>query len=120
MNGPWTLEQIYRWTDGDVRWDRFGDGPPLVLLHGTPFSSYVWRNIAPVLARRRTVYVWDMLGYGASEKRAGQDVSLAAQTRLFAALLDHWELDRPEVVAHDFGGLVSLRALLLERLERFL
>jgi pimeloyl-ACP methyl ester carboxylesterase len=115
MNGAWTLEQIYRSTDGDVRWDRTGDGPPLVLLHGTPFSSYVWRNIAPVLARRWTVYVWDMLGYGASEKRAGQDVSLAAQTRLFAELLDHWQLDEPPVVAHDFGGLVSLRALLLER-----
>jgi pimeloyl-ACP methyl ester carboxylesterase len=115
MNATWTLTQTYRAPGGEIRWDRFGDGPPLALLHGTPFSSYVWREIAPVLARRRTVYVWDMLGYGASEKRAGQDVSLAAQARLFAALLDHWRLDEPEVVAHDVGGLVSLRALLVER-----
>jgi pimeloyl-ACP methyl ester carboxylesterase len=109
------LTQTYPSSGGAVRWDRTGSGPPLVLLHGTPFSSYVWRRIAPVLARRWTVYAWDMLGYGASEKRAGQDVSLAAQTRLFAELLDHWQLDEPAVVAHDFGGLVSLRALLLER-----
>lgn len=115
MSTVWTLTQTYPSPGGDVRWDRLGDGPPLVLLHGTPFSSYVWRDIAPVLARDWTVYVWDMLGYGASEKRAGQDVSLAAQARLFAELLDRWELAEPVVVAHDFGGLVGLRTLLLER-----
>ena len=97
-----------------MRWDRLGEGPPLVLLHGTPFSSFVWRRIAPALAERWTVHVWDMLGYGESEQRDGQDVSLAAQTRIFAELLDLWQLDEPAVVAHDFGGAVSLRALLLE------
>jgi pimeloyl-ACP methyl ester carboxylesterase len=111
----WELTRTYRSAGGDVRWDRMGTGPGLVLLHGTPFSSYVWRRIAPALAREWTVHVWDMLGYGASEQRAAQDVSLAAQGRLFAQLLDHWELDAPAVVAHDFGGAVSLRALLLER-----
>jgi pimeloyl-ACP methyl ester carboxylesterase len=115
MCAEWTLSETYASGDGAVRWERMGDGPPLVVLHGTPFSSYVWRRIAPALTRRWTVYAWDMLGYGASEKRAGQDVSLAAQTRLFASLLDHWGLEEPAVVAHDFGGLVSLRALLLER-----
>ena len=85
----------------------------MVLLHGTPFSSYVWRDLAPALSARRTVYVWDMVGYGASEKRAGQDVSLAVQGELFTALLGHWGLDAPAVVAHDFGGAVALRAHLL-------
>jgi pimeloyl-ACP methyl ester carboxylesterase len=115
MSGDWSPARTHRSADGEVRWDRMGDGPPLVLLHGTPFSSYVWRRIAPALARDWTVHVWDMLGYGASEQRDGQDVSLAAQARLFAELLDHWRLDRPAVVAHDFGGAVSLRALLLEQ-----
>jgi pimeloyl-ACP methyl ester carboxylesterase len=107
------LGESYPSAGGEVRWDRMGSGRPLVLMHGTPFSSYVWRRVAPVLARDWTVYVWDMLGYGASEKRDGQDVSLAAQGALFAELLDHWRLDEPAVVAHDFGGAVSLRALLL-------
>ncbi len=37
---------------GTLRWDRLGpqDGPPVVLPHGTPFSSYVWHEIAPALA----------------------------------------------------------------------
>lgn len=109
----WTLGRRFRSDQGEVAWDRFGQGPPVVLLHGTPFSSYVWRDIAPALAVTHTVHVWDMVGYGASEKRSGQDVSLAFQGELFAALLGHWELESPAVVAHDFGGAVALRAHLL-------
>lgn len=43
----------------------------------------------------------------------GQDVSLAAQGRVFGELLAHWELAEPLVIAHDFGGAVALRAHLL-------
>lgn len=109
----WSLTQVHSSARGDVRWDRFGSGSPVVLMHGTPFSSFVWREIAPALAHRHTVYVWDMLGYGASEKRSGQDVSLAAQTLLFAEMVDAWSLESPAVVGHDFGGTVALRAHLL-------
>ncbi|KAB2339345.1 alpha/beta fold hydrolase [Actinomadura rudentiformis] len=109
----WKLGETYQSASGEVRWDAFGDGEPVVLLHGTPFSSYVWRAIAKALANGRRVYVWDMPGYGSSEMAAGQDVSLGAQGRLFAELLAHWRLDEPQVVAHDFGGAVALRAHLL-------
>ncbi|MCF6379104.1 alpha/beta hydrolase [Nocardioides KLBMP 9356] len=85
----------------------------MVLLHGTPFSSYVWRDVAPALAASHTVHVWDMPGYGASKKRDHQDVSLRSQGAVFAALLRHWDLASPAVVAHDFGGAVALRAHLL-------
>ncbi|MGH4035817.1 alpha/beta fold hydrolase [Actinomycetota bacterium Odt1-20B] len=110
----WNLEKSFETPDGTVRWSRSGQGDPVVLLHGSPFSSYIWREIAPALARTRTVYVWDLLGYGQSERRAGQDVSITAQARIFRRLLDHWGLERPGVVAHDIGGAVALRALLLE------
>ncbi|NIH81880.1 alpha/beta fold hydrolase [Amycolatopsis viridis] len=99
--------------DGTVRWTRSGAGSPVVLMHGTPFSSYVWRDVAAALADRHEVFAWDMLGYGQSEKRAGQDVSLGTQAKIFTSLLEHWGLDEPAVVAHDFGGVVSLRAHLL-------
>ncbi|GHD75911.1 oxidoreductase [Streptomyces mirabilis] len=59
------------------------------------------------------MFVWDMPGYGTSEKAAGQDVSLAAQGRVFTELLSHWGLTEPLVVAHDFGGAVALRTHLL-------
>jgi pimeloyl-ACP methyl ester carboxylesterase len=109
----WKLAETFQTPDGAVRWNRMGAGPPVVLLHGTPFSSVVWRAVARSLADSYEVYVWDMLGYGASDKHEGQDVSLAAQGRIFAELLQHWGLAEPAVVAHDFGGAVSLRAHLL-------
>lgn len=110
----WNLEEQFETPDGTVRWASFGSGEPIVLLHGTPFSSYIWRDIAPALARSRTVYVYDLLGFGQSEQREGQDVGLAAQGRILARLLDHWGLSAPSVVAHDIGGATALRALLLE------
>ncbi|GGW96119.1 oxidoreductase [Streptomyces malachitofuscus] len=111
----WQPTETFRSTSGDVRWGSLGKPgrDPVVLLHGTPFSSYVWRAVARSLARRHQVFVWDMPGYGASEMSVGQDVSLAAQGRVFTELLAHWELEEPFVVAHDFGGAVSLRAHLL-------
>ncbi|MCD2196833.1 alpha/beta hydrolase [Actinomycetospora endophytica] len=108
------LAETFTFRGDEVRWGACGKGEPLVLVHGTPFSSVVWRRIAPHLARRRRVYAFDLLGYGASDKHAGQDVSLGVQNELFAALLDHWGLDRPDVVAHDFGGATALRTHLLD------
>jgi pimeloyl-ACP methyl ester carboxylesterase len=98
---------------GDVVWDRLGAGPPVVLVHGTPWSSWTWRRVAAALAERFTVYTFDLLGFGGSDKRSGQDVSLAAHGARFAALLDSWRLERPAVVAHDIGGAIALRAHLL-------
>jgi len=115
----WELAGTFSFESQSVRFGSLGraDLPPLVLLHGTPFSSIVWRRIAPYLAGRRQVFYFDLLGYGRSEMRAGQDVSLAVQGRLLAALLTHWQLSRPDVVAHDFGGCTALRAHLLHGCE---
>lgn len=113
-NHRWRPSRSYESSGGRVAYDVFGDGPPVVLVHGTPFSSRVWRRIVPELAGDQTVYVFDLLGYGNSEKREHQDVSLAAQARLLPELLDHWGLESPGIVAHDIGGAATLRAHLLE------
>jgi pimeloyl-ACP methyl ester carboxylesterase len=110
----WKLEESFEYRGDRVACDVFGEGAPVVLVHGTPFSSYVWRGIAPALAENYRVHVFDLLGYGTSEKREGQDVSLYAQGKLLARLLEHWELESPMIVGHDFGGAITLRAHLLE------
>ena len=110
----WKLRESFEYRGDRVAYDVYGEGPPVVLVHGTPFSSYVWRGIAPALAENYRVYVFDLLGYGTSEKREGQDVSLYAQGKLLARLLEHWELESPMIVGHDFGGAITLRAHLLE------
>ena len=111
----WNLGKEFSYSGGVVRYDVQGDGPPLVLVHGTPWSSFNWRHIIPALARWWTVYFYDLLGYGQSEKRSGQDVSLAAQNQVLRALLEHWGLESPFMVGHDLGGTTVLRTHLLEQ-----
>ncbi|TWI50509.1 pimeloyl-ACP methyl ester carboxylesterase [Pseudomonas duriflava] len=96
---------------------KYGSGLPLVAIHGTPFSSQVWRRIVPHLVDYRTVYIFDLVGYGQSEMREGQDVSLAVQNKVLAALFEEWNLHRPDVLAHDFGGATALRAYYLNGLR---
>jgi pimeloyl-ACP methyl ester carboxylesterase len=108
-----TADERLAWRGRDVAWWRMGSGPPVVLCHGTPFSSRIWRPFAEGLSADHTVYGWDMAGYGASSKAAEHAVDFGVQGELLADLIAQWGLERPHVVAHDFGGAVSLRAHLL-------
>ncbi len=100
-----------------VRWGKCGHGPALVAIHGTPFSSQVWRRIIPHLTDYRCVYYFDLVGYGQSEMRDGQDVSLGVQNKVLAALFKEWDLEQPDILAHDFGGATALRAYYLNGLR---
>ncbi|MFE6736659.1 alpha/beta fold hydrolase [Microbacterium sp. NPDC057650] len=117
MSSTGDANDVFHWRGREVFWERMGEGPPLIVLHGTPWSSALWRPYAAALAQRFTVYLWDMPGYGRSSKAAEHPVDLGVQGELFAELLRHWGLDRPHVVAHDFGGAVALRARLLHGAE---
>lgn len=107
------LRERLEWRGRRVAWGRAGTGPAVVFCHGTPWSSDLWQPFADALADRFTVHLWDMPGYGRSSMDPEHAVDLGLQGELFADLLDHWDLDRPHVVAHDYGGAVSLRAHLL-------
>jgi len=100
-----------------IRWGKMGAGPPLVAIHGTPFSSQVWRRIVPNLIQHRTVYFFDLVGYGQSEMREGQDVSLGVQNKVLAGLIKEWDVERPDILAHDFGGATALRAYYIDGLR---
>lgn len=109
----WTLSQSFDFQGQEVRYDVRGEGEPLVLVHGTPWSSFNWRHLIPRLAESWTVHYFDLLGYGQSEKRDDQDVSLGVQNEVLAGLLEHWELESPTIIGHDFGGATVLRSHLL-------
>jgi len=110
----WRLRERASLAGGRVAWDRLGEGAPIVLVHGTPSWSYLWREVAPLLAERFSVYLLDLLGYGDSERREDQDVSIAAQGRVLVELLERWGLEAPGLVGHDIGGATVLRAHLVE------
>src|SRR3979411_2846632 len=50
-----------------------GSVPPLIMLHGNPFTHLSWHKIAPLLANEFTVVCTDLRGYGDSEKPPGGD-----------------------------------------------
>ena len=110
----WTLTRRAATSPGEIAWDVLGDGPPVVLVHGTPSRSVLWRNVAPVLAEHFTVYVFDLLGFGQSERHEDQEVSIRVHGEVLAELVRAWELEAPALVGHDIGGAAVLRAHLLE------
>ena len=111
----WSLKRRAQLPGGEIAFDVFGSGPSVILVHGTPSWSYIWRKVVPVLSDRFTVYVFDLLGYGKSEPSEGQDVSIAVHARVLSQLVEGWDLNAPAVAGHDIGGATVLRAHLLER-----
>jgi pimeloyl-ACP methyl ester carboxylesterase len=112
----WELSQRFSYQADIVAWEALGDesGSPVLLLHGFPGNAYTWRRIAPRLAISHRVYVVDLLGFGRSSRSEDQDVSHPAQAKLVSALLEHWGLKDPSIVAHDIGAAYALGALLFE------
>lgn len=111
------LDEEFDWRGRRVRWGRAGSGPPVVFCHGTPWSAALWAPFAEALQATFEVYLWDMPGYGQSSKDPEHSVGLDIQGELLAQLLAYWDLSRPHMVAHDYGGAVSLRAHLLHGAE---
>ena len=89
-----------------------GEGEPVALIHGTPSSSYIWRNVAPKLeGAGHRVHLFDLLGFGASERPLDStvDTSVSGQVPILQDLMSHWGLEHAHIVAHDIGGAVAQR-----------
>lgn len=108
--------KIFKSDFGFVKYNVVGSGEPLILVHGTPWSSFNWRKIIPALSEWFTVYYYDLLGYGESEKNV-PDVSLGVQNDILSALINYWHLDKPKIVGHDFGGATVLRTYLINKID---
>jgi len=101
-----------RTSGGDVAYADLGDGPVVLLLHGFPQSSFVWRDLAPLLASRFRVIAPDLLGAGDSDKPVDAPLSLDAQTGYVRELLDALGVERFAAVGHGFGGGIAQRLAL--------
>lgn len=110
----WTLPNTFDYQGRKVRYGFKGQGEPLVLVHGTPWSSFNLRHLIDQLSSDYKVYYYDMVGYGQSDK-SNSDVSLGIQNQLLCSLIEHWELESPFIVGHDFGGTTVLRSHLLNK-----
>lgn len=90
----------------------YGTGTPVVLIHGTPSSSLIWRNIIPQLRETGCkVHVYDQLGYGVSERPWDPkvDTSMTGQVPILEELLAYWNIGTFHLIAHDIGGGIAQR-----------
>jgi haloacetate dehalogenase len=98
-----------------------GSGPPLVLLHGFPETHFMWREVAPILARSFFVVALDLRGYGQSScpksDAAHAAYSKRSLSRDVVAAMEHLGHQQFSVVGHDRGGRVAYR-LALDHPER--
>jgi uncharacterized protein (TIGR00369 family) len=102
-----TSKRKIRTFAGDIAYVRKGQGPPLLLLHGIPSSSYLWRDVIDPLSTTFDVLAPDLLGYGDSDKRLDADLAIAAQARYMVAFLETLGVHQVAVIGHDIGGGVA-------------
>ena len=109
----WNLSESLQFNGHTIKYGIKGVGPAVVLVHGTPWSSYNLRHLVNGLSQQYTVYFYDLLGYGQSAK-PDDNVSLGIQNQVLDHLLDEWGLNEPSIIGHDFGGSTVLRTHLLD------
>jgi haloalkane dehalogenase len=86
-----------------------GAGFPVVLIHGSPTSSILFRHQIAALSNRFRVIAPDLLGFGQSAAPAG-GTAFREQARVLRALLDHLGLERYALLGHDWGGPIGMAA----------
>lgn len=106
-------------TAAGLRWhvQIMGQGPVLLLLHGTGAATHSWRGLAPLLAERFTIVAPDLPGHGFTEAPEPERLSLPAMARAVAALLGQLAMSPEIIVGHSAGAAIALR-LVLDRAVR--
>lgn len=97
------------------------DGSPILLLHGEPSWSYLYRKmIPPLVAAGHRCVAPDLVGFGRSDKPTEQsDYTYARHVAwMRAVVVDHLDLRGATLFGQDWGGLVGLR-LVAEHPDRF-
>ena len=102
------VKEHHTYIDGHkIAFREQGEGSPVILIHGIPTNSLMWRTIIPLLAKTHRVIAPDLLNYGQSSKPKSADVSINAQSRMIVKLMDALGVRRADIVAHDIGGGVA-------------
>jgi len=97
--------------NGEMAYVEVGEGDPIVLLHGNPTSSYLWRNVLPHLASRGRCIAPDLIGMGDSDKlpNSGPNSYRFVEHRQYLdALLQALNVrERVTLVIHDWGSALG-------------
>ncbi len=109
-----------RWFDssrGRIHYIDEGEGPPLLLCHGNPTWSFLYRDIVVALRDRFRCVAADYLGFGLSERPAVFGYKIDEHARVVGEFVDHLDLDGYLTMGQDWGGPISM-AVAVERADR--
>jgi len=93
--------------DFRIHYERGGQGPLLVLLHGISSSARVWQHQLQALASDYDVVAWDMRGYGSSSDPL-QEYTIEDLCSDLAGMLDHVGFEKAHLGGISMGGLLAL------------
>ena len=83
----------------------------LICLHGFPTSSHDYRKIWDKLSEKFTVLTFDMIGYGFSDKPLNFDYTTFNQVDLLQGLIEHLQIEKLHILAHDYGNTITQELL---------
>jgi pimeloyl-ACP methyl ester carboxylesterase len=95
----------------DIVFERRGDGPPLLLMHGIGHRWQAWEPVIDLLAEERDVIAVDLPGFGASPPLPpGMPYDLDTVVTVLGEFTEKLGLDRPHMAGNSLGGLFALEA----------
>jgi haloalkane dehalogenase len=104
-----------RWFDsavGPVHYVDEGQGPPLLLLHGNPTWSFLYRNVIAALSGSFRCVAPDYPGFGLSVRPEGYDYTPREHAAVVAALVEHLGLEDLVIMGQDWGGPIGMSTAL--------
>jgi pimeloyl-ACP methyl ester carboxylesterase len=91
-----------------IGYRELGEGPGVLLLHGWPTSSHLWRDVMPAIARANRVIAPDLPGFGVSDKPLGVRYDFDFFERAIDGVLAALDVDKVGLAVHDLGGPIGL------------
>lgn len=85
-----------------------GKGDPIVLVHGIPTSSFLWRNMIEELSAHGRVIALDLPGFGFSDPPHDGDYRISNYARVLEGFLEALSIEEATLICHDLGGPISL------------
>jgi magnesium chelatase accessory protein len=91
---------------------RMGQGPQMLLLHGTGAATHSWRGLIPLLAPHFSLTAVDLPGHGFTQAPASADFSMHGMAEALAALMAALDLTPQYIVGHSAGAALAMRMTL--------
>jgi haloalkane dehalogenase len=117
MSADWVPKDLYPFDDhyadlggARVHYVDEGEGPPLLLLHGNPTWSFLWRDVIKGLRDRYRCIAPDYPGFGLSQAPAGYGFTPAEHARVIEELIVSLDLRDATMMMQDWGGPIGFAA----------